>query len=106
MRQSGWPSVPQMPTAHPWARTKPDNRLRGRRGKERRKRWLEANPLCVHCCQAIATIVDHVIPLSKGGTDDESNLQSLCAECDKAKTAADLGRTIKPVIGIDGYPVV
>jgi 5-methylcytosine-specific restriction protein A len=92
-----------------WQRTKPDNRLRGRKGVERRRRWLEAHPLCCHCeakgRTAIAIIVDHVIPLSKGGPDDETNLQSLCGDCEKIKTNNDLGRRARVKIGADGYPI-
>ena len=35
---------------------------------------------------ANAGICDHVIPLSQGGSDDESNLQTLCRICSDAKT--------------------
>lgn len=30
--------------------------------------------------------VDHIIPKEHGGTDDDSNLQTLCKECHKEKT--------------------
>lgn len=33
--------------------------------------------------------VDHIKPKAKGGTDDHDNLESLCAPCHDAKTAAD-----------------
>lgn len=50
---------------------------------------------CDDCKKAgrvrIATEVDHRIPKSKGGTDDEDNLQAINAECHKAKTAKDNG---------------
>ena len=29
--------------------------------------------------------IDHIMPVSKGGTDDMSNLQALCEECNKEK---------------------
>lgn len=38
-----------------------------------------------------AAEVDHIIPRSKGGTDDLTNLQSICCECHEAKTAIDEG---------------
>ena len=65
-----------------------------------------------HLCQPCAasgrptpaTAVDHIKPKSKGGTDEDSNLQSLCHDCHKAKTARDEGRQVKPTIGIDGWP--
>ncbi len=34
-----------------------------------------------------AASVDHIIPKAHGGTDDDSNLESLCWECHRAKTA-------------------
>ncbi|MDX2257246.1 MAG: HNH endonuclease [Pseudanabaenaceae cyanobacterium bins.39] len=30
--------------------------------------------------------VDHIIPLAQGGTHDLSNLQTLCAECNRRKS--------------------
>lgn len=35
--------------------------------------------------------VDHVLAKEKGGTDDESNLQTLCASCHSRKTIAEDG---------------
>ena len=37
----------------------------------------------------LANQLDHVIPLYKGGADDESNYQSLCVECHKIKSAEE-----------------
>lgn len=34
----------------------------------------------------VAEHVDHIVPLSEGGTSDESNLQCLCAVCHRRKT--------------------
>jgi len=30
--------------------------------------------------------LDHIVNVAQGGTDDESNLQSLCSPCHKKKT--------------------
>lgn len=85
------------------------NRLRGRKGVERRARWLRAHPLCVECSKqgrvTAATVPDHIIALTNGGVDDETNLQSLCAEHHRQKTARDLGSTPKRTIGPDGWPI-
>lgn len=51
---------------------------------------LNKNPLCVSCLESdytrAADVVDHIIPLKKGGTNDEENLQGLCHECHNRKT--------------------
>lgn len=92
-----------------WANSQPRvQRIRGRRGVERRASWLRKHPLCCKCEAdgrvKAATDLDHVVPLSKGGADDETNFQSLCSEHHKAKTAVDMGHNTKPQIGVDGWP--
>ena len=39
-----------------------------------------------------AGICDHILPVSEGGTDDMSNLQTLCKACHDIKTAAESAR--------------
>lgn len=41
--------------------------------------------------KAVATEVDHIVPLSKGGPDSAHNKQGLCRECHRLKTLADGG---------------
>lgn len=53
---------------------------------------------------AAATVPDHIKALSNGGTDDDSNIQCLCGPCHDQKTAEDLGRRVRPAIGLDGWP--
>jgi 5-methylcytosine-specific restriction protein A len=48
--------------------------------------------------------VDHMIPLSKEGTDKPSNLQSLCSECHERKSKADRGLCEPTSFGVDGWP--
>ncbi|HCL5939948.1 TPA: HNH endonuclease [Citrobacter freundii] len=38
---------------------------------------------------APAETVDHIKPKAHGGTDDLSNLESICSGCHKAKTARE-----------------
>lgn len=46
--------------------------------------------LCQECARQgivkLGTEVDHITPLSRGGTDADGNLQLLCRECHKAKS--------------------
>jgi 5-methylcytosine-specific restriction protein A len=84
-------------------------RIRGRRGVALRRRLLAEEPLCRACAArgrvAAAVELDHIVPLSKGGTNAAGNLQPLCGDCHAAKTAADLGHQAKPQVGVDGWPV-
>lgn len=50
-----------------------------------RRAHLTLEPFC-RACGAVAVDVDHITPKRQGGTDDESNLQSLCRSCHARKT--------------------
>lgn len=65
------------------------------RWRKAKKKFLEANPLCVRCIQAgqltKAVVVDHIIP-HRGDMIlfwDESNWQSLCIKCHNRKTRVE-----------------
>lgn len=69
-------------------------RVRGSKWQAMRLSHLTDNPLCVHCLAAgrytAADEVDHIKPLWQGGLEfNPYNLQSLCTECHKVKTAAE-----------------
>ena len=50
-----------------------------------RNRHIRKYPLCELCKRqgkfVAANLVHHVLPIADGGTNDESNLLSLCASC-------------------------
>lgn len=58
---------------------------------------LRRNPLCVdpfgvhHNAPTLGDHVDHRIPRSAGGTDDDANLDTLCQSCHARKTASEDG---------------
>lgn len=68
-------------------------RDRSTRAQKRRLAWLTAHPLCVHCKAEgrinAARELDHIVPLWNGGADDERNLQGLCVEHHRTKTARE-----------------
>ena len=68
----------------------------GRTWKRIRDRYIAAHPLCEECKKnekiTLAQEVHHIIPLSKGGTHEESNLMSLCTSCHSTITARKGGR--------------
>jgi 5-methylcytosine-specific restriction endonuclease McrA len=45
---------------------------------------------CVFCGRSAKQVqleVDHIVPFSKGGSNDPSNLQTLCFDCNRGKGA-------------------
>lgn len=71
--------------------------------------------LCQPCMRArrvtAAHAVDHIVPKSQGGGDDDNNLQAICNPCHSEKTAGEalaargLERRPDAACGIDGMPV-
>jgi 5-methylcytosine-specific restriction protein A len=85
-------------------------RLRGRAGQEQRLRRLKrTHGLCEDCQDEgrteVAVEVDHVVPLAKGGSDEDGNTRNLCRLHHEAKTAKDFGFKHRLPVGIDGWPI-
>ena len=57
----------------------------GRAWKRIRDRYAAAHPLCEQCLKEgrLTSVeeVHHILPISRGGTHDASNLMSLCQSC-------------------------
>jgi len=71
-------------------------RARGRSWMARRYAWLAQHPECAECGRIdVTNQVDHIVPLCEGGADDESNMQTMCDEHHRAKTAEEAGRRAK-----------
>ncbi|MDR5776531.1 MULTISPECIES: HNH endonuclease signature motif containing protein [unclassified Caballeronia] len=83
-------------------------RTRGRRWLRLRSRILSRDPVCVLCRTldrtCVSVVVDHIVPLAHGGTDDESNLRGLCAACHDEVTRQQFGYREKKAFGADGMP--
>ncbi len=43
---------------------------------------------CAYCGSKDNLTIDHIIPLSRGGTNREDNLQCLCRDCNNLKGAS------------------
>lgn len=70
----------------------------GHRWGKLRRMVLNRHPLCANPhghhpagVAVVATQVDHITPLSRGGKNHLSNLQPLCAHCHSVKTAREFG---------------
>ncbi|MDR5802573.1 HNH endonuclease [Caballeronia sp. LZ001] len=61
--------------------------------KQRERILLRDGGLCQVCKRAgrvaLAAEVDHRVPRSQGGTDDDENLQSICRKCHATKTGSE-----------------
>lgn len=62
--------------------------------RNKRKKFLNSNPLCVKCnandVVTVATVVDHVKSIATGGEKfDDNNLQSLCKYCHNSKSSSE-----------------
>lgn len=96
--------------SHRWGNLSRHARGYGSKWVKLRARILERDQyLCVPCRArgiiASATSVDHIKPKAKGGTDDPSNLRSLCGDCRKAKDAEDRGAKPAMRFDADGWPI-
>jgi 5-methylcytosine-specific restriction protein A len=49
--------------------------------------------LCQPCLRdgrtSVGTQVDHIVPKSQGGSDDDGNLQCICSECHRVKSSRE-----------------
>lgn len=92
-----------------WREANPDRYSASKRNNVRHRRAIKRNAIgnhtttdvlnllvlqrnkCACCLKSIKNgyHVDHVIPLSKGGSNDKYNLQLLCAPCNLSKSAKD-----------------
>ncbi|RFU48022.1 HNH endonuclease [Paraburkholderia sp. DHOC27] len=82
-------------------------RLTGRALQSRNLKVKEAACYCCAKCGIATTSgqVDHIKAIDNGGTDDPINLQYLCVDCHKVKTANDLGHKVRRAFGPDGMPL-
>lgn len=60
-------------------------------GSHTKHEWLELcckyDYKCVRCGKQGVLTKDHIIPITRGGSDDISNIQPLCARCNSVKHA-------------------
>lgn len=104
----------------PWSKESRQDRGYGAEWAKIRKVVIErAKGMCEECARqgrvAMGKDVDHIVSRAKAKalrwteakTEGVANLQLLCVEHHKAKTAQEQGRTLKPKveIGLDGWPV-
>lgn len=79
-----WRLLPQSTTRGVLHRHKGDAKMGRRRKWGYRRQWNKLvkvyGPMCYYCGE-FATVIDHVIPVAAGGTNDFTNLLPCCALC-------------------------
>lgn len=79
-------------------------RIRGTTLQNMRSTYFARFPLCAHCLAmnpprtTVATQLDHVVPLHKGGIDSPDpfvNRQGLCDDCHLMKSKQERGHTYR-----------
>ena len=81
--------APDAPRLYDDRRVSSTQRGYGYAWQQRRKEFIKRHPICADCQRRPTTDVDHKVPRSRGGSDDDSNLQGLCGFCHKQKTARE-----------------
>jgi 5-methylcytosine-specific restriction protein A len=55
---------------------------------------------------SVAKVVNHIVPLIHGGSDDDANTENLCRPCDLIVTAEQFKHKPKVAFGADGWPIL
>ncbi len=90
-RQRGKRACPPRARSRPYKRAVPPQKKRRERAALRAnyRAWYSqlaaAGACCANCGAAEPLVLDHIIPLAKGGLSRLDNLQLLCAECNRIK---------------------
>lgn len=103
-----------MPSPHHWGDKSRHERGYGKEWTHKRLQALERDSYLCQRCRAQDRLtelaikpydhaVDHIVPKAKGGTDDLSNLQSLCTPCHTIKTEEDKRGNSKRIRREDGW---
>lgn len=72
-----------------WGNKRTDIAISGYEWQRRRTRVIDRDGgvcrLQLTGCTVVAVTADHIIGTAEGGSDDESNLQASCAECNESR---------------------
>lgn len=81
-------------TRPPWTRSRPRRQPAGNgwAWSRTRQRILERDGHRCRYCGEPATVVDHVINITAGGSDDDSNLVACCGACNEGKRRGEARR--------------
>ncbi|MER7208551.1 HNH endonuclease signature motif containing protein [Streptosporangium sp. NPDC000239] len=76
----------------PWSKPSPRNRTRPRNAATLIRRARHRDRERCYVCGGPGRIVDHVLPVSEGGSWDLSNLACICDACHRTKSSEEAVR--------------
>lgn len=91
------PKIKNRPTAASWIKAKEleleiENEANQARrvisSEVRREVWRRDEGKCVKCGSRLNLEYDHIIPFSEGGSNTARNIELLCQDCNRAKSAS------------------
>lgn len=71
------------PTPRPWTDYSNQN------WRAIRQRVLLRDPICKACHKQTSSHADHIVPRSRGGSDEMSNLRGLCQVCHNRRSGSE-----------------
>lgn len=91
-----------------WVREKLAPGLSQYQRKALLRKWMQQCTQCAYC-PALATTVDHVLPLVRGGTNHEGNLVPCCRRCNSSKAGLLIvewrtGKRLPPMMDVPYAP--
>ena len=88
---------PRLPKVKAWGNQPNDARYQSSGWRRARLAYIKQHPTCVEC-DALANVVDHIVPVRLGGEFwESSNWQAMCTSCHNAKSAKE-----KNLAGVGG----
>lgn len=66
---------------------------------EEQRETYKAFPICPYCNKNKSDTLDHVVPLSRGGSNDASNIVAVCRSCNSRKSDKTLNEFL-PILSM------
>jgi 5-methylcytosine-specific restriction enzyme A len=100
------PASPKTSNKRPSIVTTRSSDKNGWEAQRTRVRIRERDGYSCRACKRATRVgeIDHVVPIENGGSEQDDNLQLLCTECHRKKTARDRGYVLRDGSDDTGMP--